>query len=115
MTRMSDLNIIFYTAPSDYSSASGNIDMTDSNTVQCVPIKIISDSTTEYFDECFTYTISTTVSVAGVTLSPTTATICISGEVDGKVHSVHFIDQYLLQIFPTVCKYIWSGGVILHH
>ena len=54
--------------------------MTDSNTVQCIPITIISDNTTQTSDECFTYTISATSSVAGLTLSPTTATICISDE-----------------------------------
>ena len=61
---------LFSPAPSDYSSVSGNFDMTDSNTVQCIPITIISDSTTETSDECFTYTISATSSVAGLTLSP---------------------------------------------
>ena len=54
--------------------------MTDSNTIQCIPITIISDSTAETSDECFTYTISATSSVAGLTLSPATATICISDE-----------------------------------
>ena len=54
--------------------------MTDSNTVQCIPITIISDSTTETDEECFTYTISTTSTAAGLTLNPTTATICISDE-----------------------------------
>ena len=54
--------------------------MTDSNTIQCIPITIISDSTAETSDECFTYTISATSSVASLTLSPATATICISDE-----------------------------------
>ena len=71
---------LFSPAPNDYSSVSGNFDMTDSNTVQCIPITIISDSITETSDECFTYTISATSSVAGLTLSPATATICISDE-----------------------------------
>jgi hypothetical protein len=73
-------------ALSDYSSVSGNFDMTDSNTVQCIPITIISDSTTETSDECFTYTISATSSVAGLTLSSTTATICISDEEEFTVN-----------------------------
>ena len=54
--------------------------MTDSNTVQCIPITIITDSTTETSDECFTYTISASSGVAGLALTPTTATICISDE-----------------------------------
>ncbi|CAI8052157.1 hypothetical protein GBAR_LOCUS28549, partial [Geodia barretti] len=69
-------------APSDYTSASGNFDMTDTNTVQCIPISIISDSVTETDEECFTFTISTTSTSPGLTLSPTSATICISGEGD---------------------------------
>lgn len=60
--------------------------MTDSNTVQCIPITIVSDSTTETSDECFTYTISATSSVAGLTLSPTTATICIRDEEESKLY-----------------------------
>ena len=70
-------------APSDYTSTSGDFDMTDSNTVQCIPITIISDSTTETDEECFTYTISTTSTAAGLTLNPTSATICITDE-EGK-------------------------------
>ena len=60
--------------------------MTDLNTIQCIPITIISDSTTESSDECFTYTISATSSVAGLTLRPTSATICISDEEESKMH-----------------------------
>ena len=70
-------------APGDYTSTSGDFDMTDSNTVQCIPITIISDSTTETDEECFTYTISTDSTTAGLTLSPTTANICINDE-DGE-------------------------------
>ena len=71
-------------APSDYTSTSGDFDMTDSNTVQCIPITIISDSTTETDEECFTYTISTTSTAAGLTLNPTSATICITDEEESK-------------------------------
>ena len=76
--------ISILTAPSDYTSVSGNFDMTDSNTVQCIPITIISDSTSETSEECFTYTISTTIDVSGLTLSSTTATICIIEEEECK-------------------------------
>ena len=72
-----------YPAPGDYTSTSGSFDMTDSNTVQCIPITIISDSTTETDEECFTFTISTTSTAAGLTLSPTTATICIRDPEEG--------------------------------
>ena len=72
--------ISFLPASSDYSSASGNFDMTDTNTVQCIPITIISDNNSENSSECFTYTISSTASTAGLTLSLTTATVCINDE-----------------------------------
>ena len=54
--------------------------MNDYNIVHCIPVTIISDSTTETSVECFTYTISATSGVAGLTLSPNTATICIRDE-----------------------------------
>ena len=73
--------------------------MTDSNTVQCIPITIISDSTTETDEECFTYTISTTSTAAGLTLNPTTATICISDE-EGKIlsNNLSFKDNILIVV-----------------
>ena len=74
---------MFSPAPGDYTSVSGSFDMTDSNTVQCIPITIISDSTTETDEECFTYSISTSSTDPGLTLSPTTATICISDPEEG--------------------------------
>ena len=74
---------MFSQAPGDYTSVSGSFDMTDSNTVQCIPITIISDSTTETDEECFTYSISTSSTDPGLTLSPTTATICISDTEEG--------------------------------
>ena len=74
----------FYSAPSDYSSASGDFDMTDSNTVQCIPITIISDENNENSDECFTYTISTTNTATALTLNPTLATVCIRNEAESK-------------------------------
>ena len=73
--------------------------MTDSNTVQCIPITIISDSTTET-EECFTYTISTTSTAAGLTLNPTSATICITDEQDSTL-SIHF-DMYNYAIYHTI-------------
>ena len=57
--------------------------MTDSNTVQCIPITIIPDSTSEPANECFTCTISTTSTAARVILSPTLAAVCISDEEEG--------------------------------
>ncbi|CAI8052979.1 Extracellular matrix protein 3, partial [Geodia barretti] len=70
-------------ASDDYTAVSGNFDMTDTNTVQCIPISIISDSVTETDEECFTFTISTTSTAPGLTLSPTSATICISDQQEG--------------------------------
>ena len=63
--------------------------MTDSNTVQCIPITIISDTTTETDEECFTYSISTTSTTAGLILNPTTATICITDPEQGWLSITH--------------------------
>lgn len=105
---------IFNPAPSDYNSASGNFDMTDSNTVQCIPIAVISDNTTEPPDECFTFTTSTS-SLAGLTLSPTAATVCISDEQSEKY-------TLILVVMMSLANYIfcsgsdhWTATVLLFH
>ena len=75
--------------------------MTDSNTVQCIPI---SDSITETDEECFTYTISTTSTAAGLTLNPTTATICISDEEgNNNYYDLSFKDNiWIVVIIPHI-------------
>ena len=80
--------VIAITALNDYTTASGSFDMTDTNTVQCIPVSIVSDSVTETDEECFTFTLSTTSTAAGLTLSPTSATICINDPEEGM--QIHF-------------------------
>ena len=46
--------------------------------LQCVPISITSDSVDEADQECFTFSITTSTNVAGLTLSPFESNICIS-------------------------------------
>ena len=114
------------TAPSDYLPVSGNFDMTDFNTIQCIPITIISDSTTETSDECFTYTISSISSIAGLTLSPTTATICISDEEEeSKIASSEVFVCFVLMgmvcalqcistlLYHNVCSFLVSTAVTI--
>lgn len=96
----------FYTAPSDYSSASGNFDMTDSNTVQCIPISIVSDGNNENSDECFTYTISTTNTATAFTLNPTSATVCISDEEESK--SFYVVHNYIYLQKSSYVAYFYS-------
>ena len=82
--------------------------MTDSNTVQCIPITIISDENNENSDECFTYTISTTNTATALTLNPTSATVCIRDEEESKnLYVISEIQQcsilfVLLNIFMAV-------------
>lgn len=52
--------------------------LSDDALIQCVPIAITSDSVVEPGEECFTFTISTTTSVAGLTLNPSETEICVS-------------------------------------
>ena len=79
----------------NYSAMSGDFDMTDYSTVQCIPIQILSDGTSDNRNECFTYTISATSIVAGLTLSPTTATICISEKEECKCHQL-MLTEYIV-------------------
>ena len=52
--------------------------LSDNALIQCVPIAITSDSVVEPGEECFTFTISTATTVAGLTLSPSETEICVS-------------------------------------
>ena len=69
--------------------------MTDLNTVQCIPITIVSHSTSEPANECFNYTISTTSTDVSITLNPTMAIICISDETEGVHVFTHEITSLL--------------------
>ena len=64
-------------APGDYTALNDSFEISDSALLQCVPISITSDSVDEE-QECFTFSLSTATSVAGLTLSPSEAEICIS-------------------------------------
>ena len=106
---------IFYTAPSDYTSVSGSFDMTDTNTVQCIPVSIVSDSVTETDEECFTFTLSTTSTAAGLTLSPTSATICINDPEEGTYTSQisHLTNLLCIRCrCDGECNY-WTKAVLL--
>ena len=65
-------------AESDYTALNDTFQLSSSALLQCVPIAITSDSVDEPGQECFTFTLSTTSSIDGLTLSPSEAEICIS-------------------------------------
>jgi hypothetical protein len=67
-------------------TANDSFTFSDDALIQCVPVPITSDSVKEPGEECFTFTISTTTSVAGLTLSPSETEICIEEGVDLAVH-----------------------------
>ena len=66
------------TAPSDFTAQNDTYQLSSNALIQCVPIAITSDSVAEPGQECFMFTISTTTSVTGLTLSPSETEICIS-------------------------------------
>ena len=68
-----------HSATDDFFSLTESSTFSNDALIQCVPIAIISDSVKE-FEECFTFTISNTTSVAGLTLSPSESQICIEGK-----------------------------------
>ena len=51
----------------------------DRDTFDCNTVPIISDSIDEE-EECFTVSLSTTTSLAGLTLNPQIATVCINDD-----------------------------------
>ena len=61
---------------SDYSSTSGEVTITEDSPMQCVSIQIRSDSYTES-EQCFTFDVSSSSSVTGLTVSPSETEICI--------------------------------------
>lgn len=69
---------MLYAAPGDYTDHSGSFNITDSASVQCIPITIVSDGINEPDQDCFTYSITSVSSISGLTLSPHMATVCIS-------------------------------------
>ena len=72
-----------FSAPSDFTSASGTLTFTEDGSVECVSITIISDSEDEDDKECFIFAISTTVT-EGASLDTTQATVCITDD-DGML------------------------------
>ena len=69
--------LILLIAPSDYAAQSGSVTMTDGAQLQCIPISIVSSSTTERDVECFTFRISAADTVTGLTVDPARASVCI--------------------------------------
>ena len=67
---------ILFTATSDYVANTGFVTITEDALPQCVSIGIRSDSSSEN-KECFSFQISS-ITVAGLSVSPSEAEICIN-------------------------------------
>ena len=72
-----------HTAPEDFMNANGILTFSDTMpTQQCFFINTVEDTINEN-TECLNVQISATVTVSGLTVSPSTAVVCISDD-DGK-------------------------------
>ena len=60
----------------DYTYTYGSDTLDDSDSTDCNSVSITSDSIDEE-EECFTISLYTTTSLAGLTLNPNIATVCI--------------------------------------
>ena len=89
-------------APSDFTAQNDTYQLTNKALIQCTPIAISSDSVAEG-QECFTFKISTATSIAGLTLSPAEAEICISDS-EGKISLRHSgSTRLLLHVHAIFC------------
>ena len=98
------------TASTDFTAQNDTYQFSNNALFQCTPIAITSDSVNEPGQECFTFTISSPTSVAGLTLSPSETEICISDS-EGKTpaHQHHYtcIIIALRKVsYLTFCLYI---------
>ena len=69
----------------DYTFVNGTFTLSDDALLQCVPIPITLDTITESDEECFTFNLSTSSSIDGLTLSPSKAEICITDAEGNKL------------------------------
>ena len=65
-------------ASDDFMALNSTFQINSNTPLQCVPISIMSGSVEETGQECLTFSISTTTTIAGLTLSPSEAKVCIS-------------------------------------
>ena len=77
-----------HVAADDFTALMDSFTLGDNALIQCVPIAITSDSVIEPGEECFTFTISTATTVAGLTLSPSETEICVSDS-EGNLTSLY--------------------------
>ena len=71
------IDVVSLLAPSDYTAQSGSVTVTDGAQLQCIPISIVSSSSTEQDVECFTFSTSAADTVTGLTVDPAQASVCI--------------------------------------
>ena len=82
----------------DYTYTYGSDSLDDSDSADCNSVSITSDSIDEE-EECFTVSLSTTSSLAGLTLNPKIATVCIIDD-DREFLSIETCKSLIACILP---------------
>ena len=77
-------NIIF---AGDMQTQSGIVSFMDDATIQCVAVSVSSVNASSTGESCLTLTLSTTSTVSGLTISPSSASICVVSA-DGIKHTL---------------------------
>ena len=75
------MSLVVFSAPDDYTEASGALIITEDEAVACVSVSITSDSADEQDRECFAFVIST--AMEQISVETAQATICITDD-DGR-------------------------------
>ena len=70
-------NVIYPLATNDYTTASGEVTITEDVLFHCVSIPISADYSTETINECFTFQISAAATIDGLSIQNNEAEICI--------------------------------------
>ena len=89
-------------ASDDFMALNNSFHIKAITPLQCVPISITSDSVDETDQECFTFSITTSTNVVGLTLSPFESKICIS-DAEGIVPFYNIFPPEQSHNFGNVC------------
>ena len=91
-----------FLASDDFMALNNSFHIKANTPLQCVPISITSDSVDEADRECFTFSITTSANVAGLTLSPFESKICIS-DAEGIVPFINIFPPEQSHKFGNAC------------
>ena len=65
-------------ASDDFMALNNSFQINTNTPLQCVPVSIKSECVDKEGQDCLTFSISTTTTIAGLVLSPSEATICVT-------------------------------------